>query len=92
MEIQARDRLSGSLVQTDERQRIGSPSSRLALAQDAVADAEHRTEKSILEHRHRTERKRALHGHRDPLASDLVCGQTIDPLATEPHAAVRRAL
>ena len=27
-----------------------------------------------------------------PLLSDLVCGETIDPLATEPHAAVRRAL
>ena len=35
MEVQARDRLVGPLLQPDERQRLGRPPPRLALADDA---------------------------------------------------------
>ena len=92
VEVQARNRLAGSLVQPDERQRLGRPLPRFPLAQDAVLDAEHRAEESVLENRHRSERKRPLHGHRDPLAPDLMGGETVDPRTVEQDAAACRPL
>ncbi len=92
VEVQARDRLVGSLVQPDERQRLGRPLPGFSLAQDAVLDAEHRGEESVFENRHRSERKRPLHGHRDPLAPDLMGDEAVDPRPVEQDAAACRPL
>ena len=92
MEVQARDRLVGSLVQPHERQRLGRPPPRFPLADDAVADAEHRAEDDVLQDRHRAERERSLHRHRDSLAPEPMSGQTVDPRTVQPDATVRRPL
>src|SRR5918996_975963 len=83
MEVQARDGQVGSLLQPDERQRLGGPPPRLSLADDAVADAEHRSEDDVLEDGHRAEGERSLHRHRDPLASERMGGETVDPLTVQ---------
>ena len=47
---------------------------------------------SVLDNRHRSEWKRSLHGQRDPVVSDLMGSQTIDPRTVEPNAAACRPL
>ena len=92
MEVQARDRLVGPLLQPDERQRLERPPPRLRLADDAVTVAEHRAEDGVLQDRQRAERERPLHGHPDSLAPDLMGRETVDPLTVQSDAAVRRPL
>ena len=92
MEVQARDRLPDPVSETHELQRLSRPLSCLALGDDAVASAEHRTENGVLEDGHRAEGHRSLHRHRDPSMAHLVCCQAVDPRAAEEHAAAGRAL